>query len=52
LLEVPARRFAAAGVEDKTSVAASPEGCPSVPEILKFFKKIVCWFVIIVCNVF
>jgi hypothetical protein len=38
LLEVPARRFAAAGVEDKTFVAASPEGCPSVPEILKFTR--------------
>ena len=28
LLEVPARRFAAAGVCEKTSVAARPEGCP------------------------
>jgi len=29
LLDVPARRLAAAGVEDKTSVAPSSEGCPS-----------------------
>lgn len=53
LLDVPDSRLAAAGVDDRTSVAASPDGWPSVDGASSKSKRFsACWPATTVCSAF